>query len=194
MVVRSSVKFWPLALKQKHLTWAWTMLASNFHQDPRFFYSTLNVSKTDSFTWIDSNDSAWLKSSVLGWFLNTRNVFGPDVAGARSLRLCILTTWLNARDIISCSSQSDFSRAVLSCRQLSRGWSSHSLRHSLPLEFRRELSDTTADVEEGRAVKTPEDLASMAITPVLQQLKPTKGLESDLITAISATSETSWSW
>ena len=159
IVVRSSVKYWPLALKKG------TPHTSHEHAG---IISTLNVwVKLNSFTWIDSNDSAWLKSSVLGWFLNTRNVFGPDVAGARSLRLWILTTWLKARDMISCSSQSDFSRAVLSCRQLSRGWSSHSLRHSLPLEFRRELSDTTADVEEGRAVKTPEDLASMAITPVL---------------------------
>ena len=43
-------------------------------------------------TWMDSMDSAWLKSKVLGWFLKTLTVFGPLAAGPFSFRLCTLTT------------------------------------------------------------------------------------------------------
>ena len=42
---------------------------------------------------MDSKDSAWLKSKLLGWFLKILTVLGPLAEGAFILRLWTLTTW-----------------------------------------------------------------------------------------------------
>ena len=57
--------------------------------------NTINTNKTiktvntinTSLTWMDSKDSAWLKSKLLGWFLKILTVLGPLAEGAFILRL-----------------------------------------------------------------------------------------------------------
>ena len=70
-------------------------------------------------------------------------IFVHTLMDTLSETIQISHTWLNASEMISCSSQSDFSIDASSWRQLERGWSSLMLRHSLPLMSRWVFSETT---------------------------------------------------
>ena len=87
---------------------------------------------TYTMSWVAWEPSAASKSNVLGWLMKRRNVFGPWSFGALIFSEWILTVWLKAKLIISCSSQSDSRYPGLLDRQASRGWSSASFRHSQP--------------------------------------------------------------